>query len=161
MNLGTSRVVVLISVFVAGIATGLLGLYVALKAAPGVILAEDMIDALAVVADRALPRFPNGSVVYVKSSLGPVLLQKLQATHSSLKLMSFSERPQEDACTMGGNATPSAPCAQDDFVKLEVLSSPTQRTMLVAVGTSSTFGQVLLVKIWGRWRVLVNRSYTV
>jgi len=156
-----ARIAVLISAFVAGIATGFLALYVALTAAPGVILAEDMIDALTVVADRVLPRFPNGSVVYVKSSLGPVLLQKLQAAHSSLRLMSFSERPQEGACTMGGNTTPSAPCERDDFVKLEVLSSPTQRTMLVAVGTSSTYGQVLLVKIWGRWRVLVNRSYTV
>jgi hypothetical protein len=149
-----ARVAVLISAFVAGIATGLLALYVALNAAPGVILLDDMIDALTVVADRALPRFPSGSVVYVKSSLGAVLLQKLQATHSSLKLLSFSERPPEDAC-------PTAPCERDDFLKLEVLSSPTQRTMLVAVGTSSTFGQVLLLKFWGRWRVLVNRSYTV
>jgi len=153
------RAAVLITVFIAGIATGLLALYLALRTAPGVILAEDMVDTLTVVADGSLPRFPSGSVVYVKSPLGPVLLQKLQATHGSLKLVSFAARPEEEACAAARNTTPTVPCERDDFLKLEVLASPTWHTMLIAVGTSSTFGQVLLVKIWGRWRVLVNRSY--
>ena len=156
-----ARAVVLIGVFVAGVAAALLALYVALSTAPDVVLAADMMDPLTVVADGSLQRFPSGSVVYVKSPIGPVLLDKLQSTHQSLKLMSFSARPEDHGCAAERNSIPSVPCERDDFLKLEALSSPTRRTMLVAFHTSNTFGQVLLLKFWGRWRVLVNRSYTV
>ena len=155
------RVGVLIGVFITGVATALLALYVALRAAPGVIMADDMADALTVVADLSLSRFPGGSVVYVKSSLGVILLERLQSSHRSLKVMPFSARPDDSGCAPNPNSTPLVSCERDDFLKLEVLSSITPRTMLVAVGTSSTFGQILLLKLWGRWRVLVNRSYVV
>ena len=155
------RAAVPIGAFVAGVATALLTLYVALRAAPGVIMADDMVDALTAVANDSLSDFSRGSVVYVKSSLGPALLEKLQATHPSLRLMSYSERPEDDGCRPDGNAIPAGPCERNDFLKLEVLSAPTRGTMLVAVGTSNTFGQVLLLKLLGRWRVLVKRSYAV
>jgi len=155
------RAAVPISAFVAGVATALLALYVALCAAPGVIMADDMVDALTVVANGSLSQFPNDSVVYVKSSVGTSLLEKLRATHSSLRLVSFSERPVDNGCAATGSSIPMAPCERNDFLKLEVLSALTQRTMLVAVGTSNTFGQVLLIKVWGQWRVLVRRSYVV
>ena len=109
-------------------------------------MADDMVDALAVVADAPLSQFPRGSVVYVKSSVGPLLFQKLQPKHRALTLKSYSERPES---------------ARADFVKLEVLSSPTRGTMLVAVGTSNAFGQLLLLKSFGKWRVIVDRSYVL
>jgi hypothetical protein len=156
-----ARAVLPISTFVAGIATALLALYVALSTAPGVIMADDMVDALAVVANSWLSQFPKGSVVYVKSSGGPMLLERLHATYPSLRLLSFSERPADESCTASGDSTHTAHCERNDFLKLEVLSAPTRGTMLVAVGTSNAFGQILLLRFFGRWRVLVTRSYAV
>ncbi len=156
-----ARAALLFGTFAAGAATASLALYVALSTAPGVIMADDMVEALTVVADASLARFPNGAVVYVKSPTGPVLLDKLQLTHPSLRLMSFSVRPEDHGCMANSRSMPSVPCERDDFLKLEALSSPTQRTMLVAFGTSGTFGQVLLLKWWGQWRVLMTRSFTV
>ena len=150
-----------IGAFVAGVAVTLLALYLALSSAPGVIMADDMIDALTVVANDSLAHFPKGSAVYIKSPLGPTLLEKLQATHPALRLVSFSERPADNGCAVGGSSIPLGRCERDDFLKLEVLSAPTRGTMLVAVGTSNTFGQILLLKVWGQWRVLVTRAFAV
>jgi hypothetical protein len=156
-----ARAAVPISAFIAGAAAALLALYVALLTAPGVIMADDMVEAVTVVANGSLSHFPKGSVVYIKSSVGTTLLEKLQAAHPSLRLMSFSERPADNGCAGSGSSTPRPPCERDDFLKLEVLSAPTRGTMLVAVGTSNTFGQVLLLRFMGRWRVLLKRSYVV
>jgi len=155
------RVGILIGTFVAGVATALLALYVALRVAPGIVEADDVVDALAAVANPSLARFSSGSVVYVKALAGPGLFEKLHSKHPSLRFKSFSERPEDHGCKPNGNSIPTAPCERDDFVKLEVLSAPTPGTMLVAFGTSSTFGQVLLLKFWGRWRVLVDRSFVI
>jgi hypothetical protein len=155
------RASALIGAFIAGGAAALLALYVALRTAPGAIMADDMMDAMVVVADAPLSRFPRGSVVYVKSSVGPMLLEKLQPKYPSLKLMSYSARPEDNGCKAEQSSLAAAPCERDDFVKLEVLSSPTRGSMLVAVGTSNTFGQSLLLKLLGRWRVIVDRSYVV
>ena len=141
-----TRVGLIVSAFTAGAVAAAVALYVALCTAPGVIMADDMVDALVVVSDAPLSNFSRGSVVYVKSSLGPVLFEKLQPKYPALTFRSYAERPE------GTRA---------DFVKLEVLSSPTRATMLVAVGTSNAFGQVLLLKFFGKWRVIVARSYAV
>ena len=134
----------------------LLALGVAWRAAPGVLMADDMTEALEVVAATPLAAFPRGSVVYLKSALGPVLLERLRPRYPSLTLRSYSERPAE-ACA--GHDAPAVPCEPDDFVKLEVLSAPTRGTLLVAVGTARAYGQVLLVRFLGSWRVLLQRSY--
>src|SRR5437763_9319993 len=155
------RVRALAGAFVAGGAVALLGLYVALRTAAGVIMAADMVDGMVVVADSPLSRFPRVSVVYVKSSVGPMLLEKLQPKNPSLRLMSYWARPEDNGCKADRSSLATTPCERDDFVKLEVLSSPTRGTMLVAVGTSTTFGQLLLLKLLGRWRVIVDRSYVV
>jgi hypothetical protein len=152
-----SRLVVAIIAFAAGGALALIALCVAFRAAPGVIMADDMVNALAAAADRPLRRFPRGAVVYVKSSVGPTLLETLQPRYPSLGLRPYAERPN-DKCA---EREPGAPCERDDFLKLEVLSAPTRGTLLVAVGTSSTFGQVLLVSVLGHWRVLIERWYAV
>src|SRR5256886_10716928 len=92
------RVRALLGAFIAGGAVVLLGLYVALRTAPGVIMADDMVDAMVVVADAPLSRFPRGSVVYLKSSVGPGLLEKLQPKYPSLQLMSYPARPEDNGC---------------------------------------------------------------
>jgi len=153
-----NRAGILLSAFVAGVAVTLLTLYMALRTAPGVIMADDMVDALTVVAATPLSRFPPGAAVYVKSSVGPLLLEKLQRSSPALRLASYAERPA-DNCTPRSSAALS--CERDDFLKLEVLSSPTRFTMLVAVGTSRAYGQVLLLRVLGRWRVVVDHSYPV
>jgi hypothetical protein len=140
------RVGALVGAFIAGVVAAAAALYVALCTAPGVIMADDMVDALVVVSDAPLSGFSRGSVVYVKSSVGPLLFEKLQPKYPALTLRSYSERPEG---------------ARADFVKLEVLSSPTPRTILVAVGTSNAFGQLLLLKFLGKWRVIVDRWYVV
>ena len=150
-----------VSAFAAGAAAALLVLYLMFRTAPGVIMADDMVRALAVAADRPLSQFPRGSVVYVKSSVGPLLIETLRPRHPSLDLRLYSERP-EDACTERG--TPASPCERNernDFLKLELLSSPTRGTLLVAVGTATAFGQVLLISVFGQWRVLTERSYEI
>lgn len=152
------RAGVVVSAFAAGAATAMLALYIALRTAPGVIMTDDMLEVLTVVADAPLSRFPSGSVVYVKSDLGPLLLERLRLKHPSLRLMPYSERPEDDCIARERG---SASCQRDDFVKLEVLSSPARATMLVAVGTSRTFGQVLVFQFLGRWRVLIDRTYAV
>jgi hypothetical protein len=140
------RVGVLVGAFIAGAVAAVAALYIALCTAPGVIMADDMVDALVVVSDAPLSGFSRGSVVYVKSSVGPLLFEKLQPKYPALTFRSYSERPEG---------------ARADFVKLEVLSSPTPGTILVAVGTSNAFGQLLLLKFLGKWRVLVDRWYVV
>lgn len=156
-----SRAAIALAAFIAGAAAAILAVYVALQGAPGVIPAADEIEALAVVADRSLSRFPAGAAVYVKSSVGPALLEGLQRRHPSLKLRPFTARPEDNGCASDQSPSAAPRCERDDFLKLEVLSSPAQRTMLVAFGTSNTFGQVLLLNLWGGWRVLVLRSYVV
>jgi 3-oxoacyl-[acyl-carrier-protein] synthase III len=154
------RVTAVAGAFAAGVATAGLGLYAALRLAPGVVMAEDMRDALVVVADSALTGFQSGSVVYVKTAAGPAVLEVLQARHPSLRLKPFSERPQEQDCA-GAPAADRTSCARDEFLKLEVLSAPAARSLLIAIATRSRFGQVLLIKFWGRWRILVERSYAL
>jgi hypothetical protein len=144
--------------FVAGAATVLMALAVAFRTAPGVILADDMVSALVVAADRPLSQFTRGSVVYLKSPVGPMLLDTLRRGHPALNLRPYSERP-DDRCA--ARDPPTAPCERDDFLKLEVVSAPTRGTLLVAVGTSRAFGQVLLLSAFGHWYVLIERSYAV
>jgi hypothetical protein len=136
----------------------LLTLYVMFRAAPGVILVDDMAGALVIAADRPLSRFPRGSVVYVKSAVGPMFLQTLRLKHPSLTLRPYSERT-EDRCA--DRDPPVSGCERDDYLKLEVLSSPTRGTLLIAMGTSRTFGQMVLVNLLGHWCVLVERTYAV
>jgi len=144
--------------FLAGGAAALIALAVAFRAAPGVILADDMVSALVAAAERPLRQFPRGAVVYVKSAVGPVLLDTLRPRYPTLSLRPYGERPADDCAARD---PPSAPCERDDFLKLEVLSAPTRATLLVAVGTSRTFGQVVVVSVLGQWRVLIERWYAV
>ena len=152
------RVGLALIAFLVGAATALLALGVAFRTAPGVILADDMLSALVAAAERPLLRFPHGAVVYVKSAVGPALLETLRPRYPALTLRPYAERPA-DNCP--DRDPPSTPCERDDFLKLEVLSAPTRATLLVAVGTSRTFGQVLLVSVLGHWRVLIGRYYAV
>jgi hypothetical protein len=94
----------------------------------------------------------------VKSALGPVLLDALRPRYPSLTLRPYAERPPDDCAAAHASSTS---CERDDFLKLEVLSAPTRGTLLVAVGTASHFGQVLLVSALGRWHVLIERWYAV
>ena len=153
-----SRAAIALSAFITGAATVLLALYVMVRAAPGVIMADDMVDASVIAADRPLSRYPRGSVVYVKSSVGPMLLEALRHKHPALTLRPYSERA-ENRCH--DPDPPSSACERDDYLKLEVLSAPTRGTLLIAIGTSNTFGQMLLIDVFGHWHVLIERSYAV
>ena len=149
------------SAFAAGVAAALFVLYLMFRTAPGIIMADDMVRALAAAADRPLSHFPRGSVVYVKSSVGPLLIETLRPRYPLLNLQPYSERP-EDVCT--GEGSPVSPCERNernDFLKLELLSAPTRGTRLVAVGTAGAFGQVLLIGVFGRWHVLTERWYEI
>ena len=152
------RIRLAVIAFLAGGATALLALGVAFRTAPGVILADDMVGALVAAAERPLLRFPRGAVVYVKSAVGPLLLETLSPRYPALSLRPYVERPA-DSCAE--RDPPGTPCERDDYLMLEVLSAPTRGTLLVAVGTSRTFGQVLLVSVLGHWRVLSERWYAV
>ena len=153
-----SRTTIATIAFAAGMATVLLALSLMFHTAPGVILADDMSPALSVAADRPLKHFPPGSLVYVKSALGPMFLEALRSRHPSLTLRPYSERT-ERACADGSPALSS--CERDDYLKLEVLSSPTRGSLLVAMGTSKSFGQMLLIDLFGHWCVLMERTYAV
>jgi hypothetical protein len=153
-----SRASTAIVAFAAGMATVLLALSLMFHTAPGVILADDMLPALSVAADRPLKHFPPGSLVYVKSALGPMFLEALRSGHPSLTLRPFSERT-ERTCADRDPALSS--CERDDYLKLEVLSSPTRGSLLIAMGTSKAFGQMLLINLLGHWCVLMERTYPV
>jgi hypothetical protein len=144
--------------FAAGMAAVLLALSLMFHTAPGVIFADDMLPALSAAADRPLKHFPPGSLVYVKSALGPMLLETLHSRHPSLTLRPYSER-MEGACADRGAR--HSDCERDDYLKLEVLSSPTRGSLLIAMGTSKAFGQVLLINVLGHWWVLMERTYPV
>jgi hypothetical protein len=152
------RVGLAVIAFLAGGATVLIALGMAFRAAPGVILADDMVSALVAAAERPLRRFPRGATVYVKSALGPVLLETLQPRYPALALQPYAARPADNCAARD---PPGTACERDDFLNLEVLSAPTRGTLLVAVGTSRSFGQVLLVSALGHWRVLIERWYAV
>lgn len=147
----------IIGSFVAGVAVALLAIYVALRFAPDTIMADDMVDALAVAADAPLSQFTPGSAVYIKTDIGLALLDKLAPRYPSLRLLLYSFRPEDGDCAPGQ----TIPCQRNDFLKLEALTAPTHRTMLVAFGTSKTFGQVLLLKFWGHWRIVVGSRHVV
>jgi hypothetical protein len=153
-----SRVSTAIVAFAAGMATVLLALSLMFHTAPGVILADDVLPALSVAAERPLKHFPPGSLVYVKSALGPMFLEALRSGHPSLTLRPFSERT-EQTCADRDPALSS--CERDDYLKLEVLSSPTRGSLLIAMGTSKAFGQMLLINLLGHWCVLMERTYPV
>jgi len=142
--------------FAAGMATVLLALSLMFHTTPGVILADDMLPALSVAADRPLKHFPPGSRVYVKSALGPMFLEALRSRYPSLTLRPYSERT-ERPCADGDPALSS--CERDDYLKLEVLSAPTRGSLLIAMGTSKAFGQMLLIHLLGHWCVLMERTY--
>jgi len=89
--------------FAAGMATVLLALSLMFHTTPGVILADDMLPALSVAADRPLKHFPPGSRVYVKSALGPMFLEALRSRYPSLTLRPYSERT-ERPCADGDPA---------------------------------------------------------
>ena len=152
-----ARFGILIASFVAGVAAALLAIYVALRFAPDTIMADDMVDALAVAADAPLSQFTPGSAVYIKTDIGPALLEKLAPRYPSLRLLPYSLRPEESGCA----PAQTVPCQRNDLLKLEVLTAPTHRTMLVAFGTSRTFGQVLLLKFGGHWRIVVGSLHVV
>jgi hypothetical protein len=151
------RIGLAVIAFLAGGATALIALGMAFRTAPGVILADDMVSALVAAAERPLLRFPRGATVYVKSAVGPVLLETLRPRYPALSLQPYAARPADNCA----GDPPGTPCERDDFLKLEVLSAPTRGTLLVAVGTSRSFGQVLLVSVLGHWRVLIERWYAV
>jgi hypothetical protein len=153
-----SRIALAVIAFLAGGAAVLAALLVAFHSAPGVILADDMVSALVAAAQRPLQRFPPGAVVYVKSAVGPAVLESLQRQHPSLTLRPYAERPPQSCAERD---PPGAGCERDDFLKLEVVSAPTRATLLVAVGTARTFGEVLVVNVLGHWRVLTERWYAV
>jgi hypothetical protein len=152
-----TRFGILTASFVAGVAVTLLTIGIALRVAPETIMADDMMDALAVAADAPLSQFPPGSAVYVKTDIGLALLEKLGPRYPLLRLLSYSLRPEDSGCA----ASQTVPCKRNDFLKLEVLTAPTHRTMLVAFGTSNTFGQLLLFKFWGHWRIVVGSHHEV
>src|SRR5215470_15243944 len=152
-----SRVSIATIAFAAGMATVLLALSLLFHTAPGVILADDMLPALSVAADRPLKHFPSGSLVYVKSALGPMFLQALRTRHPSLTLRPYAERA-EQSCA---DRDPARPCERDDYLKLEVLSAPTRGSLLIAMGASKDFGQLLLINLLGHWCVLMERTYPV
>ena len=152
------RIRLAVIAFLAGGATVLIALGVAFHTAPGVILADDMVGALVAAAERPLLRFPRGATVYVKSAVGPVLLETLRPRYPALVLRPYAARPADDC---PASDRPGTSCERDDFLKLEVLSAPTRGTLLVAVGTSRTYGEVLLVSVLGHWRVLIGRWYAV
>ena len=149
------------SSFVAGAAAALLVLYLMFRTAPGVIMADDVVRALAVAADRPLAQFPRGSVVYLKSSVGPLLIETLRPKYPLLDLRPYSERPEEVCTGRGSAASQCERNERNDFLKLELLSSPTRGTLLVAVGTATAFGQVLLISVFGQWRELTERWYVI
>jgi hypothetical protein len=120
-------------------------------------MADDMVDALAVAAEAPLSQFTPGSAVYIKTDIGPALLDKLAPRYPSLHLLLYSLRPEESGCA----PSQAVSCQRNDFLKLEVLTAPTPRTMLVAFGTSGTFGQVLLLKFGGHWRIVVGSLHVV
>jgi hypothetical protein len=146
-----------VSWFVAGVAVALLAIYIALRFAPDTIMADDMVDASSVAAAAALSQFTPGSTVYIKTDIGPALLEKLTPRYPSLRLLSYSLRPEDGGCTSAQTVL----CKRNNFLKLEVLTAPTHRTMLVAFGTSNAFGQVLLFKLWGHWRIVVASYHVV
>jgi hypothetical protein len=153
-----SRASTAIVAFAAGMATVLLALSLMFHTAPGVIMADDMLPALSVAADRPLKHFPPGSLVYVKSALGPMFLEALRSGHPSLTLRPYSERTEQ---TCADRAAALSSCERDDYLKLEVLSVPTRGSLLIAMGTSKAFGQMLLINLLGHWYVLMERTYPV
>ena len=78
-----------------------------------------------------------------------------------LALRPYSERPEDPCIERGSPASRCEREARNDFLKLELLSSPTRGTALVAIGTASAYGQVLLISVFGRWHVLTERSYEI
>ena len=103
-----ARFGILIASFVAGVAAALLAIYVALRFAPDTIMADDMVDALAVAADAPLSQFTPGSAVYIKTDIGPALLEKLAPRYPSLRLLLYSLRPEESGCAPGQTGPVSA-----------------------------------------------------
>jgi hypothetical protein len=102
------RIGLAVIAFLAGGATALIALGVAFRTAPGVILADDMVSALVAAAERPLRRFPRGATVYVKSAVGPVLLETLRPRYPALSLRPYAARPAETRRALPASAMTSS-----------------------------------------------------
>jgi hypothetical protein len=155
------RIAAILVAFVGGVLATLIAIYLLLRTAPGIIAVEDAVSALTVAASRPMSSFRPGDVVYVKSSFGTDLIEKLHATNPSLRLLPYAARPADDGCKASANLQPMAPCERNDFIVIDALSSPTSGTMLVGFSVSNAFGQMLLVKFGGQWRVAIDRGAVI
>jgi hypothetical protein len=147
--------------FVGGAVTALLVVYLSLRAGPEMIVADDAVNALVVAASSHLAGFRSGEVVYVKSSYGTDLIEKIRSLYPSLRLLPYSARPLDNGCRASSNFQRLAPCERNDFLIIDALSSPTTLTMLVGFSIYNGGGQLLLFNFGGRWRIVIDRSTVI
>lgn len=140
-------------------------LYISLQIAPLVVDHEQVSAVLATVLEEPISErhATNAGLLYVRSDSGGLeLVTTLRDKYPHLNIAPWAERPEDLGCQSARSSVAVlAPCERDDYVAAELLSFPLWRTALVSVGTFNTGGQVILVHVAGRWRVIADHRFVI
>jgi hypothetical protein len=149
----------LLLAFVLGICVPVLLLAVARVGAPWEVNQQQDADAVQTVLSIPL----SGSelqrpITYIRVDDEKGLLQRLRQTYPGLRFAPWSERPPDSGCR---SSDPSiaivGTCERDDYLRASVSSYPLWNTALANVSWSNGGAEAVLVKVWGKWRVLSRR----
>lgn len=154
--------------FVAGLLSGLaaaiMGLVIAIHSAPLVRDANKVSDAIVAALGPALAQLPPGErrATFVKTRMSSQVMERLHRAYPALNLLPWEQRPPDAGCLPShSGTTPVAPCMRPDFVVADVAAFPLWRCAVVVVATSNSTGQITVVNIAGRWRVLAEASLVI
>jgi hypothetical protein len=86
-------------------------------------------------------------------------LKRLRSATPSIDIQRMSERPSSHSTcrNLPIQFVPLNRCEKDDFVRIDFLSMPFWRSVLLRETTAACSGEVLLVKVASKWYVFSSR----
>ena len=121
-------------------------------------LAPALAGAMAGPVARMLQAHPH--VLYVRAEgMERTVISTLILQFPDVQFRPWMDRPPDSGCepNLPGQRRAVA-CGSDDFVEASVISMPLRSTIEVAVSTSNSVGDAVLLDAFGRWVVVSSRG---
>jgi hypothetical protein len=142
--------------FALGLAFAVLAAWVLWQIAfPAIYMTERPV-VLATAAGALFSHGPAGETVYIREGKGwdvQALLSQLAIQHPELKVLPWAQRPADPECEMGRR------CGADDYLYVEIEAQPYERMAVVRYATLACGGDMILVRIFSKWRVLTKKLW--